>query len=215
MRTNYVMIDYENVQPESLAALQHEHFKVMLFVGANQGSIPFAIVDAMQGLCGRAEYIKIAGHGKNALDFHIAYYIGLIAAKDPTAFFHIISQDTGFDPLIAHLKTKKIMVIREPAIGEIPLVKAPPPATPQMPVAPQPIAPAPVPKKVPDQRVNTVWEKVRPPKATKPRTIKTLTSHIKAMFPNAITDSEVANIIVELRSRKFISITDSKITYNV
>jgi hypothetical protein len=84
-----------------------------------------------------------------------------------------------------------------------------------MPVAPQPIAPAPVPKKVPDQRVNTVWEKVRPPKATKPRTIKTLTSHIKAMFPNAITDSEVANIIVELRSRKFISITDSKITYNV
>ena len=27
MRTNYVMIDFENVQPESLAGLQREHIK--------------------------------------------------------------------------------------------------------------------------------------------------------------------------------------------
>lgn len=210
MRTNYVMIDYENVQPESLAALQHEHFKVMLFVGANQGSIPFAIVDAMQGLCGRAEYIKISGHGKNALDFHIAYYIGLIAAKDPTAFFHIISQDTGFDPLIAHLKTKKIMVIREPAIGEIPLVKAPQPVIPQMPVAPQP-----VPVKKPDDRFAGILQNLRLLKASKPRTVKTLTSHIKTMFPNAITDGEIAALIAELRTKKYISVTENRITYNV
>jgi hypothetical protein len=36
MRINYVLIDFENVQPESLAVLQHEHFKVMVFVGTNQ-----------------------------------------------------------------------------------------------------------------------------------------------------------------------------------
>jgi len=215
MRTNYVLIDFENVQPESLSALHHDHFKVMLFVGANQANIPFAIVDAMQGLCGRAEYIKIAGHGKNALDFHIAYYIGLLAAKDPTAYFHIISQDTGFDPLIAHLKTKKITVAREPSISEIPLVKTPPP-TQLPPGTPVPVAPTPPPPpKVPEQRVNTVWEKVRPPKATKPRTVKTLTSHIKAMFPNAITEGEIATIIADLRTKKYITITDNKITYNV
>jgi hypothetical protein len=211
MRTNYVMIDFENVQPESLAGLQGDHFKVMVFVGANQGSIPFAIVDAMQALCGRAEYIKISGHGKNALDFHIAYYIGLIAAKDPTAFFHIISQDTGFDPLIAHLKTKKIMVVREASINEIPLIKAPQPVTPQVPVAPAPIAPV----KKPDDRFAGILQNLRLLKASKPRTVKTLTSHIKTMYPNAITDGEIATFIAELRSKKYISVTENRITYNV
>jgi hypothetical protein len=223
MRTNYVMIDYENVQPESLAALQHEHFKVMLFVGANQATIPFAVVDAMHALCGRAEYVKIAGNGKNALDFHIAYYIGLLAAKEPTAYFHIISKDTGFDPLIAHLKTKKISAARETDIGEIPLVKAPPlaPALPvvQLPLPPpllivRPPVPPPPSTKIHDQRMTTVWEKLRPPKATKPRTVKTLSSHIKAMFPNAITDAEVTTIIADMRTRKEITITDNKITYH-
>jgi hypothetical protein len=229
MRKNYVLIDFENVQPESLAMLQHEHFEVKLFLGANQSKVPFEIANAMQSMCGRAEYVKISGNGSNALDFHIAYYLGQLSVKEPHAYFHIISKDTGFDPLIDYMKTKGISVIRENTIEDIPLLKAPqPPASPK---APQPAAPvppppspplivrppvsSPVPKKVPDQRVNTVWEKVRPPKATKPRTVKTLTSHIKAMFPNAITETQVATIIAEMRSRKYIAITENKITYNV
>jgi len=225
MRMNYVMIDFENVQPESLAALQQDHFKVLLFVGANQANIPFAVVDAMHAMCGRAEYVKIAGNGKNALDFHIAYYIGLLASKDPTAYFHIISKDTGFDPLIAHLKTKKISAARETDIGEIPLVKAPPLAPPlpvvQLPLPPPqlivrpPVPPPPVPVKKPDERFSGILQNLRLLKASKPRKVKTLTSHIKTMFPNAITDGEIANIIADMRSRKHISITDNKITYNV
>ena len=40
MRTNYVLIDFENVQPESLVGLQQDHFKVLVFVGANQTKVP-------------------------------------------------------------------------------------------------------------------------------------------------------------------------------
>lgn len=36
MKTNYVLIDYENVQPEFAQSLAPEHFKVIVFVGANQ-----------------------------------------------------------------------------------------------------------------------------------------------------------------------------------
>ena len=56
-------------------------------------------------------------------DFHIAYYIGRLAAETPDAFFHVISKDTGFDPLIKHLKTQKILCQRSKSIAEIPLVK--------------------------------------------------------------------------------------------
>jgi len=40
MRTNYVLIDFESVQTTSLELLTKEHFKVIVFVGANQGKLP-------------------------------------------------------------------------------------------------------------------------------------------------------------------------------
>ena len=36
MRTNYVLIDFDNLQPELLEALDLEHLRVMVFIGANQ-----------------------------------------------------------------------------------------------------------------------------------------------------------------------------------
>ena len=75
MRTNYVLVDYENVQPEAIAVLNREHFKVIVFVGANQAKVTFEIASVLQLMGERAEYIKISGNGPNALDFHIAYML--------------------------------------------------------------------------------------------------------------------------------------------
>src|SRR6476660_6471453 len=102
MRHNIVLIDFENVQADSLHLLASEHFRVLLFVGANQSKLPFETVAAMQKLGVRAEYVKITGNGSNALDFHIAYYIGVLSTSEPSPYFHIVSKDTGFDPLIQH-----------------------------------------------------------------------------------------------------------------
>jgi hypothetical protein len=55
---------------------------------------------ALQAFGPDVEYVQMDGNGTNALDFHIAYYIGRLAAEYPDAYFHIISKDTGFDPLI-------------------------------------------------------------------------------------------------------------------
>ena len=89
MKNNYVLIDYENVQPKSLALLDGHDFKVIVFVGSNQAKIPFELVSAIQELGSSAKYVKIGGNGPNALDFHIAFYMGQIAEKDPDAYFHI------------------------------------------------------------------------------------------------------------------------------
>ena len=53
----------------------------------------------MQALGDRANYVEIDGSGPNALDFHIAYYIGELATADPTGSFHVISKDKGSDPI--------------------------------------------------------------------------------------------------------------------
>jgi len=91
-----VLIDYENVQPEAMAVLDKEHFKVIVFIGANQVKVSFEVASVLQRMGERAEYIKITGNGSNALDFHVAFYIGQLAAKEPEAYFHIVSKDTGF-----------------------------------------------------------------------------------------------------------------------
>jgi len=121
--TNYVLIDYENIQPKNLEILENHPFKVFVFVGANQAKVPFDLAVAMQSLGDNAKYIKISGNGPNALDFHIAYYLGELSTTDPKGYFHIISKDTGFDPLIKHLKLRNIRVLREKDLAEIPVLR--------------------------------------------------------------------------------------------
>ena len=196
MRINYVLIDFENVQPESLSGLQQDHFKVMVFVGANQTKVPFEVAQAMQTMGSKAEYVKITGNGSNALDFHIAFYIGQLAAADPTAFFHIISKDTGFDPLIAHLKTKKIFAARETSISDIPLIKT-------------------TTTKTPEDRLQVIVDKLRLSKATKPGTVKTLSSHINSLFQKQLSEAEIAAIVSALSAAGYIAIANNKITYTL
>jgi hypothetical protein len=123
LRKNYVLIDYENVQPNYMSALDADYFYVLVFVGASQTKVTYEVASELQEMGNRVEYIKISSNGSNALDFHIAFYIGKIAASEPDSYFHIISKDSGFDPLIEHLKSKKIIPSRVKSISEIPLVK--------------------------------------------------------------------------------------------
>jgi hypothetical protein len=194
MRTNYVLIDYENVQPDSLDVLDAEHFKVLLFVGASQTKLTFEVAEAMQRLGVRAQYIKIAGNGSNALDFHIAFYIGHIAAGDETAYFHIISKDTGFDPLVQHLKGKKISVVRSKSIEYIPLLKAANT------------------KSLPD-KIAVAVANLRQRGASKPRTVKTLSSTVSSLFQKQLAEPELVELVGELQRLGYIIVHENKVAY--
>lgn len=194
MRINYVLIDLENVQPASLAGLDAEFFKVLIFVGATQSKIPFELAAAAQSLGERASYIKIGGTGSNALDFHIAYYIGKLTQQDPNAYFHIISKDTGFDPLIQHLKSQKIGVARSREVGEITLLKA-------------------VNSKTLDEKAAVVIGNLKQRGASKPRTVKTLSSTILSLFQKQLPGEELTLLLAGLQSKGVITITENKVSY--
>ena len=195
MRTNYVLIDFESVQPTSLAALEQDHYHVIVFVGATQAKLPFEVVSAIQRMGDRAQYVKLSGAGPNALDFHIAFYIGELAAQDATAFFHIISKDTGFDPLIKHLKARHIFSARSESIEQMPLIKVSP-------------------KKAAEERARVFTELLRQPKSTKPRTEASLRKHIAAHFPKQqMTADEIDAIVAAMKSAGHIKIVDGKVTY--
>ena len=194
MRINYVLIDLENVQPASLAGLDAEFFKVLIFVGASQTKISFELASVAQRLGERATYIKISGNGSNALDFHIAYYIGKLAQQDPTAYFHIISKDTGFDPLVQHLKSQKIGVTRSKDIGDIPLFKA-------------------ANSKTLQEKAGVVIANLKQRGASKPRTVKTLSSTILSLFQKQLPGEELTLLLAELQAAGAITITENKVSY--
>src|SRR5688572_23020576 len=108
MATNYVLVDFENVQPDSLEPLTSGAFRVKVFVGAQQakGRVSFEFSESMQKLGSHAEYVRIARSGPNAVDMHIAYYVGRLLEKEPHASVYIISRDTDFDPLVEYLNAR-------------------------------------------------------------------------------------------------------------
>ena len=196
MKSNFVLIDYENVQPEAMSALVEEHFNVIVFVGANQAKVSFEVASALQQLGDRAQYIKISGNGSNALDFHIAFYIGELASRHPNAFFHIVSKDTGFDPLIQHLKTRKILAGRSKSVVDIPIVKA-------------------ASSKSPSERIEIIVADLKRRGSAKPRTVKTLSSTIQAIFQKQLSDEEVTGLVSGLNKKGIVKISGTKVAYSL
>lgn len=196
MRVNYVLIDYENVQPEALSRLDAEHFKVLVFVGSGQAKVTYETAAALQRMGSKAEYIKISGNGPNALDFHIAFYIGQLSSCDPTAYFHIISKDTGFDPLVQHLKAKKIFAARSRDVGDIPLIKA-------------------ANAKSPADKVTIAVANLIQRGTSRPRTVKTLSSTLSAIFLKQMSDEELSFLVQELQSNGYITVSDTKVSYSL
>jgi hypothetical protein len=194
LKNNYVLIDFENVQPKNLAILNGHEFKVMVFVGSNQAKIPFELASALQALGANAEYVKIGGNGPNALDFHIAFYIGQLAEKDPNAYFHIISKDTGFDPLIKHLKERKIFAQRKKELAEIPLLRSSNATS-------------------TGEKIEAIVKSLAARGHSRPRKVKTLTNTINALFMKKLEEGELAEIVEQMKKQKLIVVENENISY--
>jgi hypothetical protein len=107
-----VLVDFENVQKLDLARLP-AHAHIRIFAGAQQPKLPTALVLQAQALGLAIERIRIDGNGPNAFDYHIACHLGEGLARTPHADFVIVSRDTGFDPLLRHLKARGLQCRRE------------------------------------------------------------------------------------------------------
>ena len=133
--------------------------------------------------------------GKNALDFHIAYYIGRLATQHPDAFFHIVSRDTGFDPLVKHLKGQQILCQRSASIDRVPLVGV-------------------VDSKSMPERVDTVVDNLTR-REGRPKTVKALRGTLKTLFQGQVSDDDLTEMLEELSRRRCIDVTEGKVIYHL
>lgn len=196
MKQNYVLIDYENVQPAVAEALAQPVFKVWVFVGAHQAKVNYDLVDLLQRKGDEARVIKMTTQGRNALDFHMAYYMGKLSTEQPDAYFHLIAKDTGMDPLVEHLRERGINVARWADVFDIPIVKAP---------AHEPE----------DEKLSRIVEYLVRRGRQRPATMKTLLGSIAALFQPKLDEAEAIGLVGQLAANGVVEIAGSKITYGL
>jgi hypothetical protein len=99
---NWAFVDYENVG--SLEGLNiSDYQRVFVFCGPKNTRIKVGALPT-EGFC-RIELIGVTTTGANNLDFHLAFHLGRFhEVADKGVSFHIISNDSGFNGLVNHLK---------------------------------------------------------------------------------------------------------------
>ncbi len=230
MNHQFVLSDFENVPFTDIGVLKPGQCRIKVFLSQTQTKVPLKLAQSLQPFGADVEYIQIAGSGPNALDFHIAYYIGKLSTEFPGSDFTIISGDTGFDPLIQHLKQRGIGCKR---IAKIPTANQAAIA----PVSKQKIA-APAPKAAADSkptagngtatalppittttrsRAALILKRLRASNAAanRPKSLDALRSYIKACIQPPVNEKQLNSVVQSLADSKKIVVKDKKVTYAV
>ena len=202
---HWIFVDYENVRPNDFHPDLQPDTHILVFLGPNQHRIPAELVMALQAFGPRARYIQCAASGKNALDFHIAFYLGEIAHQHSEDEFHIVSEDRGFDPLVQHMSKKRGITVRRQA--ELPTI----PNTPK--------TPAPKGKTLGKRGTAPAVEEVRKALAAagkaRPRKVTTLKNWINTTFNRKLDEPELDRLVGDLRSRRLIVVNADKVSYTL
>lgn len=109
MQTHYVFVDYDNTHLGNVALIAQSSQKLIIkiFLGSHHNVIPLALARALQPLGTDAQYIQFEGR-HNAIDFNIAFQLGELAIQHPQDQFSILTNDVGFNEIVASLKAKGI-----------------------------------------------------------------------------------------------------------
>jgi len=190
-----LLIDFENVQNINLEQIEKFDYRIYVFIGESQNKIPFDLVKAAQKLGGKLKWIKIDGNGANALDFHIAYFLGNQIEKDRNNEYVILSKDKGFDPLVKFITKKNVKCRRINSIIEI------------------------APTRKSDSH-NEEYRKVlenlkKIDKAKKPRRRNTLKQHVKSLLGKTLTEEICNEIIDQLFIEGKVSEENGKLIYEL
>ena len=98
----HVLLDYENVQPTEveLRAMVPEASQVWVFHGPHQRQV----AQRFTSFGANVTVVPISKAGKNALDFHLSFYMGYIASRKQASAMVVVANDKGYEPMLDHAR---------------------------------------------------------------------------------------------------------------
>lgn len=191
-RTNYIFIDFENLQKIDLDRIMDKPVKVVLILGERHKNLPVAFVKKLLKYAPQVRLVETGRSGKNALDLVLAQHIGETKKDDPHGYFHIVSHDKDFDALVGHLKDNGTFAARRAAFAEIPVLMDN------------------------DERAEFLARHFSSEKTSRAGKRKTLESQIQALFGRALAPTELTDTINALVARKTLQITpEDEVVYSL
>ena len=188
VRTNYIFVDYENVQDLDLPLIIGKPIKVFLIIGKRRKNLPCDLARQVHQCGEQVEWIESEGASPNALDLVLAYRLGLQAKADPQGYFHVLAKDKDYDALIQHLRANGVLASRDEAFAGIyALVSFKSFSL--------------------EQRVNWVVERLRKNNASRPKKKKSLFTTTHALCRKELSETEVQQIVNTMQARKLIEFT--------
>ncbi len=157
-------------------------------------------------------YIQLDAGGPNALDFHIAYYLGRLLEAKAADSYHIISKDKGFDALVAHVSKSGVACER---VDSIEAMSCLPKQAVAKVAASAKVAAKPSTKKKADELVALVVANFTKRVTGRPRTEKTLRSTVKTLCGGQYSDKELDAVMARLLKKTYVVVTDGKVTYQL
>jgi len=191
-----ILIDFENIQKLDLEHIDTADTQIMIFVGKSQNRIPFSLVEKVQTMGEKVKWIKIAGDGKNNLDFHLAFELGRLSEKlkDKTEMI-VLSKDNGYDSLIKYVNDLGSNARRILNLAELADSKKKPPSSSFTGYI---VA-----------NLNKIDQQKRP------RTRMTLKKHVESLLRDKVNTSEIDSIIEEMFIKGLLTLSGNRLKYNL
>lgn len=196
---NHVFVDFENVHRVDASVVGAKSSNFTFLLGARQTNLDVDLVERLMEHAASVQLVRLTTSGRNGLDFALAYYVGRAVMTDPTGYFHIVSKDKGFEPLIEHLRSRHIRAHRHDDFSSLTFG-----------------GPAKSPAALPEDLFTRVLEHLRKNTTNRPKRLKTLTSHLLAVAGKTATSVDVTALIERLRKAGHVSIGEKDaVTYSV
>ncbi len=203
---NHVFVDFENVHQLDVSVIGAKSVNFTLLLGAKQTKLDAGLVEKLIEHAACVQLIRLTSSGKNALDFTLAYYVGRTVSANPAAYIHIVSKDTGFDPLIEHLRSRHIHAHRHDSFATLTFSGTAKAAV----VASKAETPG------PEEPLNRLLEHLRKNVSNRPKKKMTLLSHLKSLLGKDATDADAAGLLEKLQKVGHVSIGDKDaVAYHV
>jgi hypothetical protein len=205
----HILVDFENVQPKDFELLDSDRCRIVMFLGPHQNKLGLDVVQSLQRLGPSVTYVQSENKARNALDFHIAFYLGRLL-QEPSATdtsrskrdrFVVVTKDGGFDGLLSHIRSlgydaTKTVTISE-ALGERPGNTSG--------------------KRAPSKTdaVSKVIANLRKHPKNRPSTLAALERHVATVLGSKTTDHAPRDVISALELSRAVKVAGKRVEYSL
>jgi len=209
MYNEIIFVDFENFT-QIIEDIKKADAKIIVLVGLNQANKSFAFAKDLLNNVSSIELLKVKGQGKNALDFFIAYYLGVHTNRSKDLRFTICSNDQGYDPLIKHLSENGIDIKRLEANRGGKIIQN------ESKIKNIPKTPKQSNLFETEKDYKKAFSNIKNiPAKNRPRKLNGFEAHLETLFHKTIRPEKIKEIINEFKKYNFIEIENDKMKYNM